>query len=185
MKFRQLNAREKNMGFLVFSLSLMIIAWGISSRKQREMVRLSDEVTEAEEKFNKTKTMIDESVVALAASRPRIQVAPSGQVQNVDRKATLHFLRDLTVPEMVDKVKIISAEKKGDAGYTLTVEGEFTELMRFMSFLERKDGKFLLEKASIAKVSEDQPGGAPQNIRTAQTGPSRRVQAIFQLNMKG
>jgi hypothetical protein len=183
MRKPTLSNREKNMGVMVLGLSLFIIGWGIRSRWDRKVEQGKESLLGLEERLNQSKKLLT------MGNEPEAPLLSSTAVP-ADSNSSLFLLRDLTDSDVAKKVRIISAERGLNGVYRLEVEGEFQELMRFMGFLERQEGKFVLQTVNIHRSERIEGGPAGQTpnpevaIRPAGT-PSRKVLAIFQLSMKG
>jgi len=180
MKTRALSIREKNMGVMVLALCFIIIGWGAKSRWSRKAERAREEVSAVQDRLEQTKKLLATAPTDTNAGASPIEVV-------IDRHSSLFLLRDLTAPDLAHKVTVIGATRGTNGEYQIEVEGEFQELMRFMSFLERRDGKFLLHAANFRRANQLTPGGAsPADAgRIVSASPSRKVQATFNLTMKG
>jgi hypothetical protein len=188
MNMRKLTAREKNMGVVVFFLCLFIIQYGMKYRSGKRLELAKEELMIAETRFNETKTQVQHNLDAAAKAHPKLaakEADKSASINLTEKKATLFLLRDITFPELEDKVKILSADKKGEGDYVINVEAEFAEMMSFLSFMERQDGKFTILQGSLTKGEGSPDLGGGKGSSPDRSIPGRSVKATLTLHMKG
>jgi hypothetical protein len=175
--------REKNLGVVVIFLCLMIILWGLKHNWNKKLERTKEDLVSLQDRLEQTKKLLTLPEAPAEAANP----AAGAPAEAVDTHDSLFLLRDLTASDLSQKLRIVSATRNDSGVYQVEVEGEFQELMRFMSFLERQDGKFLLQTAKFRRAGDGGNGGPAGDVnRVSQVvGPSRRVVATFHLGMKG
>lgn len=167
---RALTPREKNLGVFTVVGSVLIGGWGIHSRLERRIFVQMEEAAAAREKIEQSRELLK------VPEEPKMAQKEAPKVVTLEppKRSSLFILHDLTLPKEAEKIKIQSTVKTGDHSFQLTVQGEFVELMHFLSFLERQEGKF-----SVSMASWTRAGGIEKSGR-----PSRDIVGVFQLNMK-
>lgn len=166
---RTLSYREKNLGVFTVFFCCIVGLYGFRSHFERTRIRLAAEVEVRQQKVDRAKALVAAAEAARPAVKPVIAAIPS-----VNRKVTLYLLDDIADSREGQHVRIVSAEKSGDASYRIIVQGEFEEMMQFLSFLERQDGKFVVSGAQLHRLSDAGESGAP----------NRNIQATVQLSMR-
>ena len=171
----KLSKREKNIIAFCTVLGLLVAYSGVKRLIDKDMEKLNDDLVATQQQLDAVKASLATAISASNLAKPKTEKKEDKPVGQLDKKHSLYLLRDITLPELNERVRIVSAEKKGEGGYSVTLEGEFSETMRFISYIERRDGKFSVNSVSFLK--------APANEKDKQ--PSRLIQTTLSLAMKG
>jgi hypothetical protein len=137
------------------------------------------------------KIQVDELEGQLAAARKRVEesralMAAAPKVVEPERRPaalndiTMRILKDLTVPPELEDVKITAVDHTNATDYRMIVEGEFSGLMRFLSYLERPEGDFKVNHVDIARppqapVAQSEEGAPVKRTLKGTFSLSRRT----------
>jgi len=156
---RELNSREKNLGVAVLFFGLMFMWWSVNRNMTKEIAMAEGTILGTNDQIrnaNATLTALQNSLVRLDAAA----TAAPGTPQAIAHSASsLQILRELTVPAEVENVKILSVVRADATAFSIQVEGKFSEMMRFISYLERSDSRIQLGNVGLSRSSEAQVNG--------------------------
>lgn len=164
---KQMNTREKILTLLVLSAAIFTGAKFFVGRMDREVASLGERLTRAQEQSKDAGALI---------ARPTHSVDSN----DAEEKVTLSLLWDLNAPGVArgsdGGVRIVGVERSSPKSFRLTIEGKFAELMRYVSYLERPDGRFVLVAAEVVRS-----GGAGGKGQTPLPVDVKSVRAVLNI----
>lgn len=169
--------REKNLGLMVLVVAVLGITWTLVGQVNRQIREMTDQLAETEGRLNQTRTLL------AGPANPNQKREQASIAIGVDDKDTMILLADLTRTQFSDGIRIVEVDRTSDKTYKVTLDGKFTHMMRFLSFLERKEGKFGVRNMEIARAPVAQVGlpGAPLSGAM----PPKEVRAVLYVGVKG
>jgi len=135
---KKLSSREKSLAAIIGVTC--VVGLGVFIKKQ---MRLKLERYEAE--LVSVQQQVQQSRNSIAMFRP---------VPQTSSKTVLTLLKDLTQPGDVYNVKIKAVDKIGEDMFKVAIEGEFQNVMKFISYIERTEGAFVVDDADMAKMAD-------------------------------
>ena len=151
-------------GYMVFSKNI-----------QTDVLQLQHRVEAAEAQLKRTHILM--------ASVPEEQVRithPAG--------LSLTLLQELTLPLEADRVEVVSLSRSSPPKVTLTLEGEYADLMRYVGYLERDEGRFRISGGEFSrdKVGTRKSGSGETNAMIVPSRDSNRtIYAKLHIEFKG
>ena len=173
---RELNIREKILGALTLTACLAGGWYQFQRRAEVRIQQLEERLARAEAR-KKEQT----EILAVLDRRPTAALMTSGD----DAVATRTLLQDLTAPAEAGPITFVTVDRSAERTFKLTLEGRFPAVMRFVSYLERGDGRFLLGGGEIARVVETANTATVGGTRLVRSPDAKRVRAILNLSLRG
>lgn len=168
---RQLNEREKNLSVFVLIVCLITAVLILKKNTDQKTQEVSEKLATAEDRMRQTQDLL--------------KVQTPKAVVSGDNKPTMLLLKDLTSPAEAENVRVVSVDRPSETTYTLTLEGKFSDMMRFFSYLERSDGKFQVGGAQISRLDDGKnPASSPVQMVGA-SEPAKDIRAVLNLIRKG
>lgn len=173
---KQMNPREKNLALLVLIISTMV-AWGaIKKQMKKEMDRINASIAAAEAQVEQSKAALVQLTTPHAVKNKVTQPAPT-----FDGVATLNILRDITMSKEAGQIRISRLERVGDKGYRVIADGSFSQMMHFLSYLERMNGRFSVTSGELSKLQSEQKDQGDVVL----SQPKREIRATLNLSLRG
>lgn len=170
-----LQEREKNLGFIVALVCLGLSYIGLNSQISKKNQRASDELAAAEERLTQAKDILKTANEQLTPTEKPAETETKKVVWlEPERRPTLSILRDITAKGESEGLKIVSTESSGGGVFKLVLQAPFANLVRYISFLERTDGGFVVTGAGFQKVDVQADGVT-----------NKELLATLNLKMKG
>lgn len=150
---RTLNSREKNLGLLVLFFGMMFFWWNTSRNMAKEIATAEATILGTNDQIRNANATLASLQASLAGINA--PVASAGGAAAVAHSASsLQILKELTQPAEVENVKILSMNRADALAFSVQVEGKFSEMMRFISYLERSDSRIQLGNIGLTRSGE-------------------------------
>lgn len=162
---KELSLREKNLGVVVVVVCALGLWWYLARNLHRRTAALEAEVLTTNERIRQGNA----TLASLRSATPGDARAPAAAI--VHGKVSMALLKDLTVPAESAAVSVVAVSRADNGQYTMTVEGKFGEMMRFLSYLERRESRFSVGNIQFGRAQSETDG--------------RRIRANLTLAMKG
>jgi hypothetical protein len=166
-----LNSREKRLLFLVLTTGLLLAWVKIRSSGMHTVSDLSARLNEIRTQLERSQKLLT-SVSDVEKSRTPSSLPEANTV-------TLSLLSDLTAPKQTAGVNVISVENGTNSNYVVTAKGEFSQMMRFLSFMEREQSKFKVESVEFKKLDTQAANS------TEEDAPMKEIRGVFNLSRRG
>lgn len=183
MKKVALNAREKNLALVVVIVSALGGWWYQSRNLAKKEAVLEGDTLALEERIRQTGASVAELRAAVEAGRGAKEGAPGQPVRPQIKQslATLSLLEDLTLPRETRNLRVVSVTRGDGGAFSMTIEGQFAEIMRYLSFLERAESRFSVGNVTLGRMDETDR----QPDSSISTQRARQVRGNIQIVMKG
>lgn len=147
---RELKKSEKNL-LLAVIISLFVIFYGrVKKDGEARITIIKREISDYSERLNKTKQLL------------AIPITPLKETPDTN-SITMTLLENLSISSQVSKVEITSVVKQSETNFQINCTGRFSELMRYLSYLERSDGAFKVETLKLKKSSQTEQPESPES----------------------
>lgn len=161
---RELTLREKNLSVIVVIVCGFGMWWYTARMFHRRIEGMESEILGLNERIRQT----NGSLAQLRSAGAAGSTSATPTISN--SRVSLALLKDLTLPMESEAVRVVTVNRGENGAYTMTVEGQFGEMMRFLSYLERQDSRFSVGGIQFGRISEN---------------GVRRIRASFQIAAKG
>lgn len=145
----KLSQREKILVQLVVVALVGVLIWAVLTRWGKEIEVIRSQAAEIQNRIEQTRSTME----SLNAPRP-VQASFDPDVEN---QRSMGIIRGLVEPTEETHLKLIQILRDGPDGYSVTVEGLFVPVMRFLSLLDISKKHFELKNAKIEKLVLDKP----------------------------
>lgn len=179
---RELNSREKNLGVMVMLICVPFLVTTVKKSLKKQSTVLNERLVASQQMIQVAEAELTKATTQNAA--PQVAAEASGE----EAKRSMTLLKDLTLPKETQSIRVMRVERTGSSSFRMEVQGEFPEMMKFLSYLERGDSRFAVASAEInrtATVASSNP--APGNDVAEATGPvenPRLIRAVFNLTTR-
>ncbi len=168
---RILTAREKNLTTLVIVIGLFSSWWYLNRILTKTTFDMEGQVFEINSRLTASQKALNQLREEIAVDQGK---ETKQEFTIAQSKITMGLMEDLTIPAEASLVRILSVNHQDGAAFALVVEGQFIEMMRFISFLERTDSRFWVGSIQLGRSGSD--------TKQPNTG---RVRGSIQIAMKG
>lgn len=167
----RLKPREKLLLVAVLVAGVCTLWIRVQRSGEKAVKNLELRLTQVQQQVDKTQKLL-----AMTPEKPKDRgLAGSNAV-------TLSLLDDLTAPRETAGISILSVEGGSAANIVVTAKGEFSQLMRFLSFMEREQSKFKVESVDFKK---DEAQVAAANVLDEGVRAGKEIRGIFNLSRRG
>ena len=178
---RELNSREKNLGVLVALICLPFLATTVTKKLNHQALVAADRLAGAQRQ-------VEEAQAQLTRATERDRAPAAQTTPTVEGRHSMTLLNDLTLPPETKSIRVMRVERTGETTFRMELNGEFSEMMRFLSYLERGDSRFSVATAEIHRTQEGPrapAGGGDVAEATEPVESARLIRGIFNLVSKG
>ncbi len=168
----KMSAREKNLGVIVILVVVSLFQQRVRRGHKEDIDNMTGEIIAAKERVQQSR--------ALMASAPKPAADEPDRRPAALNETTMKMLRDMTVPVEIKDVKVTSVEHPSPSEFRMIVEGRFSGMMRFLSYLERPEGDFKVNHVEIGRVN----GEASKDTEEAPAN-ARDLRGTFNLVRRG
>ena len=168
-----LSDREKNLGLFVLVVCLLSGWWYLGRVLRKKSAELEAQMTAVDQQVKQ----MNASLASLQASAIGNDPAATNAGPTIVQSAlTMTLLKELTVPEEAENVRVLSVTRSEAGTFNMQVEGRFAEMMRFLSYFERNGSRFSVGNIQLGKDGSGGDGGGEK---------AWNIKGSIQIVMKG